>query len=184
MVQRTGGSSTAAQPDENASCVRITDAETAAPYYVSAGFRADGDGEESFDLRVTDLKRAWAAVGDAFPLHGATCLSAACWQEHLANLLSVLHLGDPQGCQVRPGRSTHCICRRSEASGVQHVQRRVAGGGAGGADRRAGRRAAHRQWVLQVDGHGGGRPDQGGCGAAFRPESGLYTSGACAWHLA
>jgi hypothetical protein len=57
------GGITAAQPDENASCIRITDAETKKPFYVSASFRADTDGEDCFDLRVVDLQHAWAATG-------------------------------------------------------------------------------------------------------------------------
>lgn len=59
MAQR----SDIASPDDNASCIRITDAETGTPYYVSAEFQADANGEECFELRVTDLKRAWAAAG-------------------------------------------------------------------------------------------------------------------------
>jgi hypothetical protein len=55
--------SEAAHADENASCIRIADAESGQPFYVSAAFRSDADGEECFDLRVTDLKRAWAAKG-------------------------------------------------------------------------------------------------------------------------
>lgn len=63
QMAHSAGNSAAAKPDEHASCIRVTDAETAAPYYISAVFRSDADGEECFDLTVTDLKRAWTAAG-------------------------------------------------------------------------------------------------------------------------
>ena len=75
---------TAAQPDENASCVRVTDADTGTPYYVSAVFRTDADGEECYDLRVMDLTHAWAATGAT--LDHAARLPAAMmipWLRHL-----------------------------------------------------------------------------------------------------
>lgn len=58
-----GDASTIAQPDENASCIRVIDTETGTPYYLSAVFRSDADGEECYDLRVMDLTHAWAATG-------------------------------------------------------------------------------------------------------------------------
>jgi hypothetical protein len=77
MAQR---SASTAQPDENASCVRVTDDETGTPYYISALFRSDADGEECFDLRVMDLKHAWAAAG-AFWGQKEECLL----QRHVQN---------------------------------------------------------------------------------------------------
>lgn len=53
------------ETDPQASCIRVTDSEDGTPYYVSATFRGDADGEKCFDLEVTDLKRAWTATGAA-----------------------------------------------------------------------------------------------------------------------
>lgn len=77
-MAQSGGNSAAAKPDEHASCIRVTDAETAAPYYISAVFRSDADGEECFDLTVTDLKRAWTASGIRRP---ATSVYREQWLE-------------------------------------------------------------------------------------------------------
>jgi hypothetical protein len=113
--------STAAQPDENASCIRVTDAETGTPYYISAVFRSDADAEECYDLRVMDLTHAWAATGATLGhVAGLPAATMVPWLRHL-----------PQPCSLsllQCSKLRHAACleplTRLEARG-QHGCRYV-----------------------------------------------------------
>ena len=188
MAQRSAA--TAAQPEENASCIRVTDAETGTPYYVSAVFRSDADGEECFDLRVMDLKHAWAAAGVTWcqnigclllQLHEQyewnptrptgvllsrpqlPCSMLPCAWRRSCTVLKMVSMQQANRVQALLGGHGACYhCCRVEAAGGKHVPCRVAGSGARSAHWRAGCCAANLQRILPVDHQRDGGQSQGG----------------------